>query len=64
MLLAMEDALAQSVVRGTFTDTAYYLYSRRLLSGKIGKPRIIYGNSLVMNAAGQYFRGRKILYSY
>lgn len=54
----LQDALAQSAVRGSFIDTAYHIFSHRLLSGKVGKPRVIYGNSLVMKAAGQHFRGR------
>ncbi|CAL1713803.1 unnamed protein product [Somion occarium] len=52
----LQDALAQSAVRGSFIDTAYHIFSHRLLSGKVGKPRVIYGNSLVMKAAGQHFR--------
>ncbi|KAJ3526498.1 hypothetical protein NM688_g8254 [Phlebia brevispora] len=48
-------AVAASLTTGTFPDTAYHLYSRRLSNGNIGKPRIIYVNSTVLKAEGGYF---------
>ena len=56
---AVNDALAASLATGTFTDTAYYLCSRRLANGGIGCQRIIYANSAVLKAAGNYFVTRE-----
>lgn len=54
-------ALAASISSGTFTDTAYHLYSRRLPCGKIGAPRVVHANSRVLKAAGEYFVARELL---
>ncbi|KAJ3486730.1 hypothetical protein NLI96_g4038 [Meripilus lineatus] len=55
---ALDGALATSITTGGFVDTTYYLFSSRLSSGKIGKPRAVYANSAVMRAAGQHFQGQ------
>lgn len=55
---AIKVALAQSLVDGSFTDTAYTLYSRRIGEGKVGAPRRVYACSAVLKAAGQHFRAR------
>ncbi|KAI0761409.1 hypothetical protein BC629DRAFT_995836 [Irpex lacteus] len=52
---ALQVALATSVANGTFSDTAYYLYSQRGRNWKIGNPQIVYANSGVMKAASQHF---------
>ncbi|KAI0790363.1 hypothetical protein C8Q75DRAFT_891279 [Abortiporus biennis] len=60
--VALQAALAQAIATGTFSDTAYYLFTRRLNSsanhGKVGIPRAVYASSTVMQAAGQHFRGQ------
>lgn len=56
---ALQEALAASVAGGTLSDTAYYLYSQRLRNWKIGKPRIVYANSLVLKDAASHFVARK-----
>ncbi|CAL1713800.1 unnamed protein product [Somion occarium] len=51
----LQQALACSILNGDFVDTAYHVYSMRLLSGKVGKPRVVYGNSCILNAT-DYFK--------
>lgn len=58
-LPAMQHALASSVSGGIFADTAYQLYSQRQKSRKIGKPRVVYGSSIVMKAVSSHFRTRE-----
>jgi hypothetical protein len=52
---ALRVALATAVANGTFSDTAYYLYSQRLRNWKIGKFRAVYANSGIMESAASYF---------
>lgn len=56
---ALQSALASSITTGTFPDTAYHLYSRRATDSKFGSPRIVYGSSTVLKAAGEYFAARE-----
>jgi hypothetical protein len=55
---ALQAALATAVANGTFSDTAYYLYSQRLRNWKIGKPRAVYANSGIMKSAASHFLKR------
>ena len=55
---AVRAALGTSLDNGTFTDTIYYLFSSKLASGKVGKPRVIYANSAVLKASGEHFVAR------
>ncbi|KAI0339997.1 hypothetical protein BDW22DRAFT_1360470 [Trametopsis cervina] len=52
---SLQDALLNSAAKGTFADTRYYLYSRRLKNGAIGEPRVVYANSKVMQGAAAHF---------
>ena len=52
---SLKVALATAAAEGTFSDTAYYLYSRRLRNWKIGEPRVVYANSGVMKDAAEHF---------
>ncbi|KAH8078387.1 hypothetical protein BXZ70DRAFT_961562 [Cristinia sonorae] len=51
-------AIAESLHHANFTDTAYYLFSTRLSSGRVGKLKPVYANSTILKAAGQHFRGQ------
>ncbi|KAI0684087.1 hypothetical protein BC835DRAFT_668948 [Cytidiella melzeri] len=52
---SLQLALAASVATGAFSDTAYYLYSRRLQYHEVGHPRVVYANSELMKGAGSHF---------
>lgn len=56
---ALQSAFASSITTGIFPDTAYHLYSRRAADSKFGSPRIVYGSSTVLKAAGGYFAARE-----
>ncbi|EKM49894.1 uncharacterized protein PHACADRAFT_201600 [Phanerochaete carnosa HHB-10118-sp] len=51
----LEEALATSISIGSFTDTAYYLFSRRTADGGVGHPRVVYASSRVLKAAADHF---------
>ncbi|KAJ3558349.1 hypothetical protein NM688_g973 [Phlebia brevispora] len=55
---AVKVALAESIALGTFADTAYVLYSRRVRGGKVGAARKVYASSTVLKAAGDHFRAQ------
>lgn len=55
----LQQALAASIGRGVFADTAYHLYTKRLSSSRVGKPEVVYANSLVMRAAAPSLDTRK-----
>ncbi|PSS38155.1 hypothetical protein PHLCEN_2v15 [Hermanssonia centrifuga] len=55
---SLQAALAASVIEGTFTDTAYRLFSRRLANGKVGGLQTVYASSTVLKAAGDYFEAQ------
>lgn len=57
-LLYVREALAVSIATGTFTDTAYYLFSRRTANGGVGHPRVVYASSRVMRAAAEHFEAQ------
>lgn len=56
---ALKEALIVALADCAFNDTAYYLFSRRTASGKVGGPRAVYANSSVMKAAAEHFRARR-----
>lgn len=52
----LHKALATSISGAAFTDTAYFLFSRRKPSaGVVGSPRAVYASSHVMRAAADHF---------
>ncbi|PSS37948.1 hypothetical protein PHLCEN_2v205 [Hermanssonia centrifuga] len=55
---SLRAALAVSVVDGSFADTAYQLFSKRLANGKVGAPQTIYASSTVLKASGEHFRAQ------
>lgn len=55
---ALKEALIVALADCAFNDTAYYLFSRRTASGKVGGPRAVYANSSVMKAAAEHFRAQ------
>ncbi|EKM49883.1 uncharacterized protein PHACADRAFT_214399 [Phanerochaete carnosa HHB-10118-sp] len=54
---SLEDALADSLSGIQFIDTTFYACTRRLQSGKAGKPRAVRANSTILKASSTYFRG-------
>ncbi|EKM49898.1 uncharacterized protein PHACADRAFT_179263 [Phanerochaete carnosa HHB-10118-sp] len=52
---SLQDALAASISSGTFTDTAYYLFSCRTADGGARHPRAVYASSQVLKASGDHF---------
>lgn len=59
----LKRALASSIDGGTFVDTAYYLYTTRLKSSKVGKPRVVHANRQVMQAAAKSLKSSESLTS-
>ncbi|OSX63385.1 hypothetical protein POSPLADRAFT_1039520 [Postia placenta MAD-698-R-SB12] len=57
MSWALESALAESVNHGSFADVELSLFSRRLAPGKVGHPRPVYANSVVLKRTSPYFHG-------
>lgn len=49
----LQAALAISITNGTFTDTAYVLFSSRGAHGRVGSPKATYASSTVLKAAGE-----------
>lgn len=56
----LHNALTASITSGTFIDTAYYLFSKRFADGRVGSPRVLYGNSSVLKAVGEHFQAREL----
>ena len=58
-IASLQEALAASITSGSFTDTAYYLFSRRTVNGRVGHPRAVYASSRVLKAAAEHFDARR-----
>ncbi|CCM02297.1 uncharacterized protein FIBRA_04386 [Fibroporia radiculosa] len=57
LVQALHIALASSISHGSLADVEIYLFSRRLRSGGVGKPRAVHANSRILKAASPYFQG-------
>ena len=55
----LEDALAESISGKPFSDTAFHVFSARLASGKVGKPRTVLANGGMLRSSSAYFRARE-----
>ena len=58
-IASLQEALAASISSGSFTDTAYYLFSRRTANGGVGYPRAVYASSRVLKVAADHFDARR-----
>lgn len=56
--IIMRDALAGSISSGSFIDTEYYLFSRRMPDGAVGHLRTVYASSAVLKASSAHFAAR------
>ncbi len=56
---ALHDALAQSLGDDGFLDITFHVFTRKLPSGRVCKPRAVYSNSRILKSSSVYFRGRK-----
>lgn len=57
-MAVLQRALSSSIGDGTFTDVAYYLYTKRQKGSMVGQPRIVYANCRVMRAAALHLDKR------
>ncbi|PSS38150.1 hypothetical protein PHLCEN_2v10 [Hermanssonia centrifuga] len=54
---ALHDALAQSLGDDGFLDIIFHVFTRKLPSGRVCKPRAVYSNSRILKSSSVYFRG-------